>query len=198
MFILSLMHVLRRVLFPCSSVEVKQAAKGGKRVYSNEFMLSLRPLCTALPPNTEPATLSALLSTEDRPRAPPGPPERDWKSSNRMPLGGGPVGGPPGMRGGRQNSRKATTGIDADTWERGRALPPLQPVAQYGGRGPPPGIRMPSGPLPALHKTDSAYRIGKTSTDDPEEEKAQKALKSMLNKKTLPVSAVCMTTLAFG
>lgn len=87
------------------------------------------------------------------------------------------------MRGGRQNSRRITTGIDADTWERGRALPPL-PGAQFGGRGPPPGIRMSSGPLPALHKTESAYRIGKTSTDDPEEEKAQKALKSMLNKIT--------------
>jgi translation initiation factor 4G len=45
-------------------------------------------------------------------------------------------------------------------------------------------MRMPSGPLPALHKTGSAYKMGGTVTDDPEEEKAQKSLKSMLNKIT--------------
>jgi hypothetical protein len=79
--------------------------------------------------------------------------------------------------------------IDADTWERGKALPPMpatnnMPGMGYGGRGPPPGMRMPSGPLPALHKTDSAYKMGGTRTDDPDEENAQKALKSMLNKIT--------------
>lgn len=77
--------------------------------------------------------------------------------------------------------------IDADTWERGKALPPMPagaPGMGYGGRGPPPGMRMSSGPLPALHKTGSAYKMGGTVTDDPEEEKAQKALKSMLNKIT--------------
>jgi len=92
-------------------------------------------------------------------------------------------GGPPGMRGGRGRGRGNSTGIESDTWERGKALPPM-PGNQYGGRGPPPGMRMPSGPLPALHKTGSAYKIGNVVTDDPEEEKAQKALKSTLNKIT--------------
>jgi len=92
-------------------------------------------------------------------------------------------GGPPGMRGGRGRGRGSSTGIESDTWERGKALPPM-PGNQYGGRGPPPGMRMPSGPLPALHKTGSAYKIGNVVTDDPEEEKAQKALKSTLNKIT--------------
>lgn len=157
----------------------KREEKPKRKKYTNEFMLSIRHRCTKLPPNTETATLSALLQSEERPRPPPGAPERDWKS-NRMPPGPG-VGGP-SMRGGRQSSRKMATGVDADVWERGRALPPLP--GQFGGRGPPPGIRLTSGPLPALHKTDSAYRVGRTATDDPDEEKAQKSLKSMLNKIT--------------
>ena len=101
-------------------------------------------------------------------------------------------------------------------WERGKPLPPLPqgmpgPGMDRDRRGPPPGIRMPGGPLPVLHKTDSAYKVGmswlvalrraqrsthaervlhiaqvgRTITDDPEEEKAQKALKSLLNKITL-------------
>ena len=74
-------------------------------------------------------------------------------------------------------------GIDGDIWERGKALPPM-PGNQFAGRGPPPGMRMPTGPLPALHKTDSAYKIGKVITEDPEEERAQKALKALLNKIT--------------
>ena len=123
-----------------------------------------------------------------------GPVERgDWKAGPRAgPPGGGgggpPGGGPPGMRGGgRQNSRRPQGGIDGDIWERGKALPAMQQGGGnqgYGGRGPPPGMRMPGGPLPALHKTGSAYKIGKVTTDDPEEEKAQKALKSNLNKIT--------------
>lgn len=92
-------------------------------------------------------------------------------------------GGGPGGRGGRGRGRGNITGIESETWERGKALPPM-PGNQYGGRGPPPGMRMPSGFLPALHKTDSAYKIGNVVTDDPEEEKAQKALKSTLNKIT--------------
>ncbi len=71
--------------------------------------------------------------------------------------------------------------MDSDTWERGKPLPPH---AGYGGRGPPPGMRLPSGPLPALHRSDAAYKVGKTTSEDPEEEVAQKALKSMLNKIT--------------
>ena len=33
------------------------------------------------------------------------------------------------------------------------------------------------GPLPALHKTGSAYRFGVLRSDDPEDEKSQKVLK---------------------
>lgn len=43
---------------------------------------------------------------------------------------------------------------------------------------------MMSGPVPALHKTDNAYKPGETLSDDPEEEKRQKAYKSHLNKLT--------------
>lgn len=41
-----------------------------------------------------------------------------------------------------------------------------------------------SGPVPELHKTDNAYKIGITLSEDPEEEKRQKIYKSMLNKLT--------------
>lgn len=104
-----------------------------------------------------------------------GPASRDWKST-RMP--GPPLTGPPGMRG-RGPGRRPPTGPDADVWERGRALPPLRD-----DRRAPPGMRGPAGSLPALHKTGSAYRVGRVQSDDPEEERAQKALKSMLNKIT--------------
>jgi translation initiation factor 4G len=40
------------------------------------------------------------------------------------------------------------------------------------------------GPLPALHKTDSAFKAGAVRTDDPEEERKQKAFKGILNKLT--------------
>lgn len=45
-------------------------------------------------------------------------------------------------------------------------------------------MRMPSGPLPALHKSEAAYKLGKTTSEDPEEELTQKALKALLNKIT--------------
>lgn len=52
-------------------------------------------------------------------------------------------------------------------WARGQALPPM-PGMPFGGRGPPPGMRgppggymPPSGPLPALHRTESAYKVGR-------------------------------------
>jgi hypothetical protein len=41
-----------------------------------------------------------------------------------------------------------------------------------------------SGPAPDLHKTDSAYKVGMTLSDDPEEEKRQKTYTSLLNKLT--------------
>lgn len=72
--------------------------------------------------------------------------------------------GPPGMRGdprmGRQPSGRRG-GAEADQWERGKPLPPM-PGMQFDGRrgGPPPGMRMPSGPIPQLHKTESAYKVG--------------------------------------
>jgi translation initiation factor 4G len=43
---------------------------------------------------------------------------------------------------------------------------------------------MMGGPLPALHKTDSAFKAGAVRTDDPEEEGKQKAFKGILNKLT--------------
>lgn len=83
--------------------------------------------------------------------------------------------GPPGMRGdprlmGRQQSGRQRGGVDGDMWERGKPLPPMpgipggQQYDQRGGRGPPPGMRgmpgMGSGPLPRLHKTEAAYKVG--------------------------------------
>ena len=98
----------------------------------------------------------------------------EWKGGNR-----GPPPPPRGRGPSRQNSRNG--GADSDTWERGKPLPPHP----YGGRGaPPPGMRMPSGPLPALHKSEAAYKLGKTTSEDPEEELTQKALKALLNKIT--------------
>ena len=173
-------------LTPFGSAEVQKERplpNDGRVRYTREFLLSIQPLCTELPPAVEAATLSQLTPNEnDKVRGPPGPPDRDWKATARGPPGGGAP-GPPGMRGGRGGARRQQGGIDGDTWERGKALPPM-PGNQYGGRGPPPGMRMSSGPLPALHKTDSAYKIGHVITEDPEEEKAQKSLKSMLNKIT--------------
>ncbi len=95
----------------------------------------------------------------------------EWKSNNGK--------GPPPPPRGRGPSRHKSSGADADTWERGKPLPPHSGY----GRGPPPGMRVP-GPLPALHKSDAAYKVGRTKGVDPEEEAAQKALKSMLNKIT--------------
>lgn len=154
----------------------------GRKRYSKPFLLSFRDMeiCKSLPPAIEVATLSALAFTGDRQASSTAAqPDREWKS-NRVTSGG-----PPGMRGGRQGSgrMRGPVGIDADIWERGKTLPPM-PGVGYGGRGPPPGMRMPGGPLPALHKSESAYKMGRVTTDDPEEEKAQKALKSMLNKIT--------------
>ncbi len=77
-------------------------------------------------------------------------------------------GGPPGMRGDprmmRQQSGRHRGGAESDQWERGKPLPPM-PGMQQGGYdrrgGPPRGMPgMPSGPLPQLHKTESAYKVG--------------------------------------
>lgn len=74
--------------------------------------------------------------------------------------------GPPDRMPSRQMSR-GRSGMDGDMWARGQPLPPM-PGMPHGGRGmgPPPGMRgppggyMPSmGPLPALHKTESAYKV---------------------------------------
>lgn len=111
-----------------------------------------------------------------------GPMSRDWKSQR---MTAPPMPGPPGMRGrGAGRRPPPPAGPDADTWERGKPLPPLRDDRGGFDRRGPPGMRGPMGPLPALHKTDSAYKVGRVQTDDPEEEKAQKSLKSMLNKIT--------------
>jgi hypothetical protein len=54
-------------------------------------------------------------------------------------------------------------GVEADQWERGKPLPPMPGMPPYDGRrgGPPPGMRMPSGPVPQLHKTDNAYKASR-------------------------------------
>jgi len=113
-----------------------------------------------------------------------------WQKSGGGRGGGGPPGGPPGMGGrgggGRGGGRRGPPGSESDTWEKGRPLPPMAGggPGRDGDRRLPPGMRIHSGNLPVLHRTESAYKVGRTTTSDPEEEKAQKALKSMLNKIT--------------
>ncbi|CAK0783381.1 hypothetical protein CVIRNUC_006580 [Coccomyxa viridis] len=118
-----------------------------------------------------------------------GPPATDtsrWDRGSMMPPPSGPPGmagrgimGPPPPGGGRGGGRGAS-GIDGAKWQRGLQPPP-----------PPPGMAF-TGPqhgygrsAPSLHKTDNAYKLGATSSDDPDEEKRQKEFKSLLNKLTL-------------
>ena len=72
---------------------------------------------------------------------------------------GDPRGGPPGS-------------VDSDRWARGVPLPPARGGGgQMGG----PGMRGGAVPgLPALHKTESAFKAGLKLTDDPEEEEKQR------------------------
>ncbi len=67
------------------------------------------------------------------------------------------------------SSPRAGVGVDGDMWARGQAAPPM-PGMPFGGggrgMGPPPGMRGPpggymgpGGPLPALHRTQSAYKV---------------------------------------
>ncbi|KAL6784444.1 hypothetical protein ACKKBF_B01825 [Auxenochlorella protothecoides x Auxenochlorella symbiontica] len=97
------------------------------------------------------------------------------------PAAGGPRGGPP-----RGRAPPNMVGVDGDVWQRGQALPPMpqdhrNDRGNFGGR---PGGGRSGGPNMVLHKTESAYKVGAYLSEDPEEEKAQKALKSMLNKIT--------------
>lgn len=86
-------------------------------------------------------------------------------------LRGGPGGrdprGPPGS-------------VDSDRWARGVPLPPAR-----GGQGQMgPGMRGGAVPgLPALHKTDNAFKPGQKLTDDPEEEEKQRKFKVGLSAK---------------
>lgn len=93
--------------------------------------------------------------------------------AERALRGGGPGGpgggGPGGPRGGPPGS------VDSDRWARGVPLPP----ARGGGPGMG-GAGMRGGAvagLPALHKTESAFKAGLVLTDDPEEEEKQRKFK---------------------
>jgi translation initiation factor 4G len=104
------------------------------------------------------------------------------------PPGGPPMGGPPGgFRDGTRSAGGVAPGmmrvdsarrgpppgsVDSDRWARGGPLPPAR------------GGVPPRRDLPALHKTESAFKIGLVLSDDPEEEGKQKAFKGILNKLT--------------
>lgn len=65
--------------------------------------------------------------------------------------------------------------MDSDRWARGVPLPPAR-----GGGGQMGGPGMRGGAvagLPALHKTESAFKAGLKLTDDPEEEEKQRKFK---------------------
>jgi hypothetical protein len=88
--------------------------------------------------------------------------------------GPGPRGGPggPGGPGGGARGGGVAAGVEADRWARGAPLPPAR------GGGGPPGMRGGAVPgLPALHKTDSAFKAGMKLTDDPVEEEKQRKFK---------------------
>ena len=132
-----------------------------KMTYSRDELLSHRAANSALPPHIEAATLSLSLfnmSGEDLSGS-----KDNWNDrSRRNPPP------PPRRQNSRQNSRG---GPDGDSWDRRRA--------------PPGALRLQSSrDLPALHKSATAYKVGQTTSADPEEELSQKALKALLNKIT--------------
>jgi len=101
---------------------------------------------------------------------PPGPPV-GFRDGPRSGGGGGGVG--PGMMRADSGRRVGPPqgSIDSDRWARGGPLPPAR-------SGPP------RRDLPALHKSESAFKVGLVLSDDPEEEAKQKAFKGILNKLT--------------
>ena len=131
-----------------------------KMTYSREELLSYKAANTSLPPHIETATLSALFNLK---RDDSSGSKDNWNDrSRRNPPP------PPRRQNSRQNSRG---GPDSDSWDRRRA--------------PPGALRHQSSrDLPALHKSATAYKVGQTTSADPEEELAQKALKALLNKIT--------------
>ena len=119
-----------------------------------DFLFAMRDRCMAIPQGIEVETWSQLArgDAELRSRGPSGPMGMDerWKSGGRMPSGGpmGGPGGPPGMGG-------PPGGPPGMGRQQGGGHP-----GQGGYRGgPPPGMRMFTGPLPALHKTGTAYKV---------------------------------------
>ena len=176
------------------AVEEPIILPNGRKRYSNKFLFACQPQCKDPLQGMEPETFNILARPDEekewfpgRHHPSKGRSDRNgqggeggdkWKSGRAPPT----PPGPPGMRSGRTNSRRP--GAEADTWERGRPLPPMPGRTDSFRGGPPPGMSRSGGPLPALHRSQSAYRVGRIISQDPEEEKAQKALKSMLNKVT--------------
>jgi hypothetical protein len=123
---------------------------------------------------------------------------------------GGPMGGPGGpMRGGSgmmggmggrpsgpvppggargPGGAAGAAGADADRWQRTGPLPPAPPSRALSGRmGSGLGRGMPGGvdpSLPALHRASERFTKGGLRTDNPEEERRQRAFKGVLNKLT--------------
>ncbi|KAI8471249.1 MAG: MIF4G domain-containing protein [Monoraphidium minutum] len=115
------------------------------------------------------------------PLGPPGPPGPGMGMGMGVGVGGfrdgprGSVGGSGMLRmdsGRRGPPPPPPGGIDSDRWARGGPLPALR------------GAMPPRRDLPALHKSESAFKVGLVLSDDPEEEGKQKAFKGVLNKLT--------------
>lgn len=100
---------------------------------------------------------------------PPVPSVGGFRDGPRASAGGGPgmMRADSGRRGGPPPG-----GVDADRWARGGPLPPAR------------GAAPPRRDLPALHKSESAFKVGLVLSDDPQEEAKQKAFKGILNKLT--------------
>ena len=170
---------------------IEEGASGPPYKYSREFLLAFKAKCTDEPEGLEHSECTAsgdagpgfgrsYVSMDNR--GPPGSPMNrsmsggdhhdKWsKNSGKagltglqglMPGSRGPRGGgPPGVPGGRGGSGGGYGG-------------------KWGKTSFPPQYRMDV----QLHKTEHKYTVGQTKTDDPEEEKRQKEIKSVLNKLT--------------
>ncbi|KAK9820051.1 hypothetical protein WJX72_005497 [[Myrmecia] bisecta] len=162
--------------------------------YSRDWLMTFQSACIRKPEGLEQGETSMILRDGSGdggrqafdmaprrapPRAGPPPPPADadsrWKNRG-MPMAG--PGGPPGMPGmmgpggrmmGTGRGLAGKQGIEGDKWQRG-PLPPAPP----GG-----GAR-----APVLHKSENRYEVGKVLSDDPDEERKQKEIKSLLNKVT--------------
>lgn len=153
-------------------VLVKDERPEGRMAYTNTFLWAMRDLVQERLPSEEYDKLPGALRGEN-PSPPPPPMGGQWARGQG--FNDGFPGGQGGVRGGR-GGRFGGPPPPYQEWQprgggRGR-----------GGRGYNANFSMHN--LPELHRSENRYVVGKSRTDDPEEEKRQKQVKSILNKLT--------------